>query len=218
MPLDKTLMTDVRKCQQLSYGSCTFFQRARSMRTSKTTHKTGCGQIHPTRSGKGYGRPAKPNESHHQFLTQNKQAPCIVKPKCLHSPNSTHITRGPFVRVSLSKAFAISIAVGLTSNAAHSEEVEDSPLLSNIFRVHGFGTLGIARTNSDDFGVISSFAQRKPVRNSWSHELDSVFGLQVDIKPLEDHAFVIQGLWRPGEKDAPVLQMTVSDEDQLIGT
>lgn len=73
--------------------------------------------------------------------------------------------------------------------------------------LRGFATLGMARLNTDRYGIISSFSEQRPVRKEWSPYLDSVLGVQLDIIELDSNAFVFQGVWRPGVSDAPKLNL-----------
>lgn len=90
------------------------------------------------------------------------------------------------------------------ANAAETP-AEDSGV-SDFVEIRGFGSLGGARLSNGRYGAISSFSQQRPVRDEWSPYLDSVFGLQADVKASQNNALVFQGMWRPGDSDSPVLQ------------
>lgn len=74
---------------------------------------------------------------------------------------------------------------------------------ADAFSIRGFGTYGLARTNRRDYGVVSSYAQKKPVFRSWSDDLDSVLGLQAEWRATRADTAVVQGLAHAGEGWSP---------------
>lgn len=66
------------------------------------------------------------------------------------------------------------------------------------FVVRGFATLGLARFSNPDVGVVSAFDQRKPVFDSWSADLDSVAGAQMQWNMGERDHLLVQAVARAG--------------------
>ncbi len=71
------------------------------------------------------------------------------------------------------------------------EAWNDSP-----FSIQGFGTLGMARTSSDDVHFVRDLSQPKGVGTEWSAKLDSVLGLQATWSITPEWAAVVQGVSR----------------------
>lgn len=62
--------------------------------------------------------------------------------------------------------------------------------------VHGFGTLGMARTTSDEVEYIRDISQPRGVRSEWDGRLDSVLGLQANWHIGPELEAVVQGVSR----------------------
>lgn len=100
------------------------------------------------------------------------------------------------------------VVVTLALSAAHvAEAISSDDGAGSLVSVRGFGTVGVAKVTNGRYGAISSFGQQHPVRNEWSPYLDSVLGLQADIKASDNNTLVFQGMWRPGDSDSPLLQL-----------
>lgn len=64
------------------------------------------------------------------------------------------------------------------------------------FSVHGFGTLGVARTTSDQVEFVRDISQPRGVRSEWDGRIDSVLGLQANWRIAHDLEAVVQGVSR----------------------
>ncbi|KAB2926820.1 MAG: hypothetical protein F9K30_05625 [Dechloromonas sp.] len=64
------------------------------------------------------------------------------------------------------------------------------------FSVHGFGTLGVTRTSSDDVEFVRDISQPRGARSHWSGRTDSVFGLQASWRIRPELEAVVQGVTR----------------------
>lgn len=87
--------------------------------------------------------------------------------------------------------FLVFIVSWLGATNAAETSAEDSGI-SDFIEIRGFGSLGGARLSNGRYGAISSFSQQRPVRDEWSPYLDSVFGLQADVKASQDNALVFR--------------------------
>ncbi len=79
--------------------------------------------------------------------------------------------------------------VALFSYTPNALAVEGLP-----FSMEAFGTLGLAKSNSDDAYFRNSYIQAKGVDDSWSPDIDSNLGIQVSLEPSEKFSATIQGL------------------------
>ena len=79
--------------------------------------------------------------------------------------------------------------VALFSYTPNALAVEGLP-----FSMEAFGTLGLAKSNSDDAYFRNSYIQAKGVDDSWSHNIDSNLGIQVSLEPSEKFSATIQSL------------------------
>ena len=79
--------------------------------------------------------------------------------------------------------------VALFSYAPNALAIEGLPI-----SVEAFGTLGLAKSNSDDAYFRNSYIQAKGVDDSWSHNIDSNLGIQVSLEPSEKFSATIQSL------------------------
>ncbi len=78
---------------------------------------------------------------------------------------------------------------GLLLPPAHAESATD-------FSVRGFGTLGMARTNSDDVEFVRDLSQPQGIKKSWSGQIDSALGVQANWRWSPQLEVVAQGLSR----------------------
>ena len=93
--------------------------------------------------------------------------------------------------------------LSMASATAHAQtDATASP-----FKLSGFATLGLTNNDNSDAGVIFSSAQKQPVKQGWSGNLDSVVGLQLDWLLLPGTSVVVQGVARAGEDFEPKLRM-----------
>ncbi len=81
----------------------------------------------------------------------------------------------------------------LTGLAASPVRAEDEP---SAFTLRGFGTLGMARTNSDDAEFVRDLSQPTGVKQKWDGRLDSLLGLQANWQIAPQLEAVIQGVSR----------------------
>lgn len=64
------------------------------------------------------------------------------------------------------------------------------------FSVHGFGTLGAARTTSESVEFIRDISQPRGARTQWDGRVDSVLGLQANWRLTPELEAVVQGVSR----------------------
>jgi hypothetical protein len=69
-------------------------------------------------------------------------------------------------------------AATLLSFPAHGEGLSDSTDSDNSLTLHGFGTLGLARSTSSQAEFVRDLSQPKGITNKWSGLIDSVLGVQ----------------------------------------
>jgi len=89
-------------------------------------------------------------------------------------------------------------------STAFAGEAEVAP---NPVRLSGFATVGLTHNDNSEAGVIFSSAQKHPVTQGYSGNLDSVLGLQLDWQLLPTTSVVVQGVARAGEDFEPKLRM-----------
>lgn len=66
----------------------------------------------------------------------------------------------------------------------------------NDFVVRGFGTVGMARTTTDDVEFVRDLSQARGIDSNWSAAIDSVFGLQANWQLNPELEVVAQGISR----------------------
>ncbi|MCA3222505.1 MAG: hypothetical protein ING41_08995 [Burkholderiales bacterium] len=93
-------------------------------------------------------------------------------------------------------------AVSMGLAQAQSPDPVSSPL-----RLSGFATLGLTHHSNETAEPIISFQQESPARKGWSGRLDTVAGLQADLRLLESTSATLQGVVRAGEDFEPRLRM-----------
>ncbi|EXJ16221.1 hypothetical protein [Imhoffiella purpurea] len=64
------------------------------------------------------------------------------------------------------------------------------------FSLHGFGTLGIARSTDDSAELVRDLSQRNGLTERWSFETDSLFGLQANLQFHPEFEGVVQAVSR----------------------
>lgn len=64
------------------------------------------------------------------------------------------------------------------------------------FSLSGFGTLGLARADSDEVEYIRDLSQPRGLRKSWSAKIDSVLGVQAEYRFTEQVDGVVQAITR----------------------
>lgn len=60
----------------------------------------------------------------------------------------------------------------------------------------GFGTFGLARSDNDQAQYVRDLSQPKGLTSDWSHKVDSVLGLQTNVKVFDNTDFVLQAISR----------------------
>lgn len=85
------------------------------------------------------------------------------------------------------------------------QHVEQPP--EQMFKVSGFGTLGLTHHNNPELGVASSLEQKVPAWDGWSGNLDSLIGLQLDWNLGQSTSVVTQAVSRASNEFGPELRM-----------
>lgn len=96
------------------------------------------------------------------------------------------------MRVRLSSLCALgALGAGfLLAGAATAAEPEQS------FTVQGFGTAGLARTNTDDVEFVRDLSQPRGIGKDWSSKIDSVLGIQANWRIAPQLEAVVQATSR----------------------
>ena len=74
-------------------------------------------------------------------------------------------------------------------------------------RWSGFATLGLTHHSNENAGVIAAFSQKFPANKGVSGRLDTVGGLQADLRFSEDTSATVQAVARAGDDFKPQLRM-----------
>ena len=74
-------------------------------------------------------------------------------------------------------------------------------------RWSGFATLGLTHHANDNAGVIAAFSQKLPANKGVSGRLDTVGGVQADLRLVEDTSATVQAVIRAGDNFEPRLRM-----------
>ena len=77
-------------------------------------------------------------------------------------------------------------------------------------QVSGFATLGLAYHDNAEAGLVFSGAQKRPVFDGLSANLDTVAGIQLDYAPLSSTSFALQVVTRSGEDWEPKVRMALA--------
>lgn len=93
----------------------------------------------------------------------------------------------------------------LTMSAAFAGDEADSA--PSPVKFSGFATLGLTSSDNSEAGVVFSSAQKYPVTQGTSANLDTVAGLQMDWQLMPSTSVVLQGVARAGEDFDPKLRM-----------
>ena len=80
-------------------------------------------------------------------------------------------------------------ALGLVASAAAADE-DSSP--RSAIALHGFGTLGLARSSNDQAEVVRDLSQPRGAANQWTGKTDSVLGLQANFQASDSLEAVAQ--------------------------
>lgn len=83
------------------------------------------------------------------------------------------------------------LSIGLHGASMAGEGEEEAS-----FSLRGFGSLGAARTTTDDSEYIRELTQGRGVSTNWDARLDSVLGLQANWQVRPDLEMVVQGISR----------------------
>ncbi len=111
----------------------------------------------------------------------------------------------PIARAALLATLLTAVSAGMAAPALAASS--DGAGGVERLRWSGFGTLGLAWHDNDDLGVIQSFSQRRPARDGLSARLDSVLGLQADLRLFDATSATVQGVVRAGDDFRPKLRM-----------
>jgi hypothetical protein len=90
------------------------------------------------------------------------------------------------------QAILAGLAMAVIASFAYAE-ADDQP---SSFSVQGFGTLGMARTTSENVEFVRDISQPRGARTKWDGRIDSVLGLQANWRLLPELEAVIQGVSR----------------------
>jgi hypothetical protein len=72
----------------------------------------------------------------------------------------------------------------------------DAPVTESSFSLNGFGTLGMARSSSDQAEFVRDLSQPHGITNDWSSRIDSVLGVQANWQITPEHELVGQAVTR----------------------
>ena len=88
------------------------------------------------------------------------------------------------------------LAVGLLAVNPPSHAESGEPSITPAVSIKGFGTLGIARSDTDDAQYVRDLSQPDGLTKDWSGKIDSLLGLQANIKFSEQTEAVLQAVSR----------------------
>ena len=109
----------------------------------------------------------------------------------MHKSSSTHpASQGARGRIQHTLRRCLLLAA-LVCGIARADATDD--LDTSRFSFRGFGTLGVARSSSNDDRPLRDIAQPKGISNTWSARNDSVFGLQASYRFNDSLEAVVQG-------------------------
>src|SRR6185369_16058780 len=94
------------------------------------------------------------------------------------------------IRLSVSYGVRLLAVLGLMFSPLAMAEAEPA------FTVHGFGTLGAARTTSENVEFVRDISQPRGARTKWDGRTDSVLGLQANWRIAPELEAVVQGVSR----------------------
>lgn len=72
----------------------------------------------------------------------------------------------------------VCLALACAASAGQAAEPEDDQGSSSALTLHGFGTLGVARSDDDHVEYVRDLSQPFGIRSRWSAKIDSVLGVQ----------------------------------------
>ncbi len=87
------------------------------------------------------------------------------------------------------------IALGAATNASAAEQ-SDEGMVSSRFSLQGFGTLGIARSDTDSAQYVRDLSQPGGLSTNWSGKIDSLIGLQANYRFNDELTGVAQVISR----------------------
>lgn len=90
----------------------------------------------------------------------------------------------------------LAFGIGLLSSFAIHAEGNDTLRANDSFTLKGFGTLGVARSNRDAAEYVRDLSQPRGLTRKWSSELDSLLGVQANLKLGERTEGVLQVISR----------------------
>lgn len=90
---------------------------------------------------------------------------------------------------------------------ASAQEAETAPNARPMLQWSGFGTLGLTQHDNTGASPIFAFSQKAPARSGLSANLDSVLGVQLDVRPLEGTSVTLQAVARAGDELEPKVRM-----------
>lgn len=105
----------------------------------------------------------------------------------------------------LTATAALTLALGAAWTNPACAQVTESPL-----QVSGFATLGAVYNDNAEAGAVFSGAQKKPVFQGLSANLDTVAGVQFDYALLKGTSLAIQVVGRAGEEWEPKVRMALA--------
>ncbi|MFZ2854326.1 MAG: porin [Rhodocyclaceae bacterium] len=103
-----------------------------------------------------------------------------------HGESCVMLRRTRWVRVA---CVAVLVMLGTSFPAAAESAAEDS---QDALTVRGFGTLGLARSSSDQAEFVRDLSQPSGASTRWTGKLDSVLGLQLNARATERLEGVVQ--------------------------
>ncbi|RDK04117.1 hypothetical protein DLM46_03855 [Paraburkholderia lacunae] len=95
----------------------------------------------------------------------------------------------------------------VSATAAWADEAPADRTVFDTLHLSGFSTLGLTYNDNDSAGVITSYMQKKPATHGVSAYLDSVVGVQLEWRPLQNTSVVAQAVSRPSNDMQPELRM-----------
>jgi hypothetical protein len=107
-------------------------------------------------------------------------------------------------RVGLWRPATVGLLAAVSMGLAHAQTPDPAP---SPLRLSGFATLGLTHHNNETVEPIISFQQEFPARKGWSGRLDTVAGLQADLRLLNSTSATVQGVVRAGDDFEPRLRM-----------
>jgi hypothetical protein len=86
-----------------------------------------------------------------------------------------------------------SLCIGNSANATEQTGLE---ALNHDLSLHGFGTLGVARSTDDEVQLVRDLSQPAGLTTHWSAKIDSVLGVQADYRFNDEFEGILQAISR----------------------